>query len=357
MRRLAILILILSAGFSRVEAGYGFYANCGTFIEIEGEYYKVGACTADDPAFNGVNLGANLTKLVVTNIQQYTYQNGGDDVVSGFFHYRVYPVGGTAGSFSQIQLDVVTDLGGGNERREAFINLDLLLGLQPGLTYNLDAYFRAQVDWNPTNGTPDAEFFESNGGSNFTATFSTSATLPVELSHFSAKAAGPSTLLSWSTATETNNAHFEVQRSAGSRDWEVIGKVKGAGTTQEAQHYTYADHEPLSGLSYYRLRQVDYDGQYAFSPVVAVDRKEAVFSFTAFPNPAPDVLYISLPAREEPLTAEVYDACGRRVRQQTLPARAARQEIHLSGLPPGLYCLAIADGQGRRLGTGQFVKR
>ena len=102
---------------------------------------------------------------------------------------------------------------------------------------------------------------------------------------------------------------------------------------------------------------MDYDGQYEFSPAVAVDRKEAGFFFTAFPNPAPEVLYISLPPREEPLRAEVYDARGQRVRQQTLPARAGRQEIHLSGLPPGLYCLAIADGQGRRLGTGQFVKR
>lgn len=316
----------------------------------------------DFPNFDGLTLN-NPSSLILTGAEAHTFKNSGGDVTGGTFYYRVYQDGATPPSYSSFNLSFGENCSGNsftggaqctaenNDQKwlATGLNIDLLAGVTGNGTFQIDAYLvMFSNQGNPTDGT------SSNP---LTATVQVSSFLPVTLTRFQAKELNPSTLLSWSTATETNNAHFEVQRSAGSRDWEVIGKVKGAGTTQEAQHYTYADHEPLSGLSYYRLRQVDYDGQYAFSPVVAVDRKEAVFSFTAFPNPAPDVLYISLPAREEPLTAEVYDACGRRVRQQTLPARAARQEIHLSGLPPGLYCLAIADRQGRRLGTGQFVKR
>lgn len=316
----------------------------------------------DFPNFDGLTLN-NPSSLILTGAEAHTFKNSGGDVTGGTFYYRVYQDGSTPPSYSSFNLSFGENCSGNsftggaqctaenNDQKwlATGLNIDLLAGVTANGTYQIDAYIvMFSNQGNPTDGT------SSNP---LTATVQVSSFLPVELSRFSAMAAGQSTLLSWSTATETNNAYFEVQRSADSRDWEVIGKVKGAGTTQEAQYYEYTDYKPLPGLSYYRLRQVDYDGQYEFSPAVAVDRKEAGFSFTAFPNPAPDALHISLPPREEPLTAEVYDACGQRVRQQTLPARAARQDIRLSGLPPGLYWLAIADGQGRRLGSRQFVKK
>lgn len=180
--------------------------------------------------------------------------------------------------------------------------------------------------------------------------------MPVELSHFTAHSTPPTTHLTWSTATETNNSHFEVQRSADARKWEVLGEVKGAGTTQEPQKYAYTDREPLPGLAYYRLRQVDYDGQYEYSPIVTVSHKGGKFELSVFPNPASEFLYLSLPPGEEEYTAELCDARGQRLARQPLAPGGGRVEVPLSGLPPGFYYLAVLDSRGRQVGVERFVK-
>lgn len=357
MKRLLLLGFTLFAAVSQVEAAYGYFGNCATFIEFGNLYYKVGGCSANDPNFDGANLGVNLTTLVMDNIQQYTYENGGDDVLSGFLHYRVYPSSGSPGGFTQVRLEMVSILGGGDERREAFLNLDLIQGLLPGTEYKLEVYFRAEVDWNPTNGSVDAEFFDNNNAKNYTATFSTAGVLPVVFNHFTGKAHQGITHLTWATATETNNSHFEVQRSADGRKWAVLGEVKGAGTIQEPQQYEFTDAYPPAGLSYYRLRQVDYDGQYAYSPVVAVNRKGEGYSFSVFPNPASDHIQAVLPAGEEGVVAELYNGRGQRIRQQPLHSDNGKEEVQLIGLPAGIYYLSILDGRGRQLGVQRFVKK
>ena len=181
--------------------------------------------------------------------------------------------------------------------------------------------------------------------------------MPVELSHFTARSISSSTHLTWATATETNNSHFEVQRSADGRKWEVLGEVKGAGTIQEPQQYEFTDDRPPVGLSYYRLRQVDYDGQYEYSPVVTANRKGGAFPFSVFPNPAGESVSLVLPGGAEGLRAELYDARGRQVLRQQLAAESGRVEIGLTSLPPGLYYLSIRDGQGKQLGVQRIAKR
>ena len=67
-------------------------------------------------------------------------------------------------------------------------------------------------------------------------------------------------LLTWQTASELNNAGFEVERSADAKQWEVLGFVNGHGTTMEANDYKYLDAQPMRGMNYYRLSQTDFDG-------------------------------------------------------------------------------------------------
>ena len=78
--------------------------------------------------------------------------------------------------------------------------------------------------------------------------------------------------LQWSTATETNNQGFEIQRGTNNRDLVTVGFVKGNGTTTETQSYTYVDNTELSGTVYYRLKQLDLNGKYEYSKVVEVTR-------------------------------------------------------------------------------------
>src|SRR3989338_8887202 len=91
--------------------------------------------------------------------------------------------------------------------------------------------------------------------------------------------------LVWGTEFEENNRDFIVQRSADGLVWETIGAVAGNNTTNEAQNYAYTDNDPLTGISYYRLMQVDTDGGIEYNTVLSVNTSD-IEPFTVYPNPA-----------------------------------------------------------------------
>lgn len=96
--------------------------------------------------------------------------------------------------------------------------------------------------------------------------------LPVKLISFTAdKYENSKAQLKWTTASEINNDHFEVERSADGTTWEQIAQVKGHGTTNEQQNYMQIDEKPLAGTNYYRLKQVDEDGQFEYSSIAVVE--------------------------------------------------------------------------------------
>ncbi|MCX2739476.1 GDSL-type esterase/lipase family protein [Pontibacter anaerobius] len=109
--------------------------------------------------------------------------------------------------------------------------------------------------------------------------------LPVELTAFGARTnTQGQVLLEWQTASETNNAYFEVQRSQSGKDFQPIGQVKGSGTTVVAQNYTFTDSAAMSGTLYYRLKQVDTDGTSSFSKVAQVQVQEREQVLQVFPT-------------------------------------------------------------------------
>lgn len=110
--------------------------------------------------------------------------------------------------------------------------------------------------------------------------------IPVELISLNASASKSSVTLSWSTATETNNRGFEVERSING-NFEVIGFVAGRGTTTEKQSYSFIDNNPAAGIIRYRLKQIDFDGTYSYSSVIEVDFKTPTTFDLAqnYPNP------------------------------------------------------------------------
>ena len=114
--------------------------------------------------------------------------------------------------------------------------------------------------------------------------------LPVQLEYFTAQKDGDHTsLLKWATASELDNDHFEVERSADATTWVALGQVKGAGTTIQEQHYSYIDANALDGVNYYRLKQVDVDGNFVYTNIEEVTFDGATGStaatVTMFPNP------------------------------------------------------------------------
>lgn len=89
---------------------------------------------------------------------------------------------------------------------------------------------------------------------------STGTPLPVGLLSFTASCNNNAAVLQWSTATETNNKSFTLERSADGINFETVATIAGTGNSSKATQYTYTDYESLSGISYYRLSQTDFDG-------------------------------------------------------------------------------------------------
>jgi hypothetical protein len=128
-------------------------------------------------------------------------------------------------------------------------------GLTPGATYTWCLTMRAY-------GGPSC-----NGFTTFCPYFINTTPLPVKLLHFSIKQYNNTVELSWSTLSETNSDYFEIQKSKDATKWEVIGKVKGQGNSNLLTNYIYLDKNPYYDSNYYRLKQVDYDGNYTYTDI------------------------------------------------------------------------------------------
>lgn len=171
--------------------------------------------------------------------------------------------------------------------------------------------------------------------------------LPVELVAFTGRATPAGVQLAWQTATETNNAYFAVERAtnAPTAGFIELGRVAGAGNSLVGRRYQFADAQP-GALGYYRLRQVDGDGQVHYSPTVAV-QAAAGAGLSAYPSPATRTLLVASAA---PARLQLLGARGELLRQYTVAA--GQQPLDISALPVGVYFLRNSTtGQSTR-----FVK-
>ena len=116
----------------------------------------------------------------------------------------------------------------------------------------------------------------------------TTTPLPIELLSFTAVSSlNNSIQIDWQTTTETNNDYFTIERSFTLTDWEEIDKVHGAGNSSTILNYNTIDNNPFDGVSYYRLKQTDYDGASSYSKIVPVNL-DKFKDFEVYPNPAVD---------------------------------------------------------------------
>ena len=202
-------------------------------------------------------------------------------------------------------------------------------------------------------------FFPDSGSGVNPSTASTvellSAVLPVELTHFSATIKGRQTELRFSTASEINNDYFEVQHSVDGHSWKKIGSLDGAGTTHAQQQYHFVDRYPLTGINYYRLKQVDYDGQFEYSEVLSIQFEAIGENVDIYPNPAQDVVRLNLPLGTGSI--KLLDATGRVVRQMTPGLEQTTVEIGIQDLASGAYYLMLYGTSADLINTAKVVKR
>lgn len=116
--------------------------------------------------------------------------------------------------------------------------------------------------------------------------------LPVRLVEFNAKCDKGIARLNWSTASEENNEKFIIERSMDCNKFELLGEIAGHGTSKELINYSYEDLSPYKGTSYYRLKQVDYDGQYDYSKII-VNKCRGKVDIKIYPNPTDGVVQVA----------------------------------------------------------------
>jgi hypothetical protein len=264
-----------------LDGTFGYYQNDGTasaanFTEITG---------ASNP-MDGVDVGDHAKPALVD------LDNDGDlDLVvgeeTGVFFYYENTGDATTPTFAEVTgaSNPFDGFSAEEKSAPAFADLDDASGVDM-VSGNTDGDFYYYVNADP---------------------------LPVELTSFEASANGGEVTLRWATASETNNAGFEIQQRIGRR-YEVVGWVEGAGTTTEARAYSFTVARTVPGRQAFRLRQVDFDGAFTFSAAreVSVAIAGAYHMSEVFPNPFnPQASFTLTVAQTQNVTVGVYDMQGR----------------------------------------------
>ena len=179
--------------------------------------------------------------------------------------------------------------------------------------------------------------------------FNAAPQLPVELASFDGIVNASSVSLNWQTSTELNNERFIVETSTEGEVFNRIGEIAGAGTSTEAHTYQFTHQTPSAGVNYYRLKQVDFDGSFAYSKVIAVNAAGNNKIF-AFPNPVKDQLNIQYDHSKGSAALFLFDAMGRKI-NTTIGGYPGYYEAKLpTELPAGTYWLRVLrSGKVQRL--------
>lgn len=188
-------------------------------------------------------------------------------------------------------------------------------------------------------------------GAEFFTIASTSSlnSLPVELKSFDAIPRSGSVDLKWESESEINVSHFLVERSVDGISYEPIDYVKSTGGASILARYKTKDSSPFFGWNYYRLKMVDLDGSYEYSPVKAV-KLEKNASILLYPNPVKDVLFIQdIEAIEQEVRVEIFDRNSSKVFESEIPLNGGPVRLAINdiqSLPSGYYIVKITGKSG-----------
>ena len=168
--------------------------------------------------------------------------------------------------------------------------------------------------WASIDHTQSSTNIQTGGiGDGWASTYRPQGPLPVTFISFTAEKQGTYSLLKWKTSQEINSDHFEIERSADALHYEYLGTISAAGNSTVPVAYSFVDYKPLSGLNYYRIRQIDIDGLSKYTPtrVVSFDglQRDMV---KYYPNPTIDFINILFPAslQQEQVVVNIMNASG-----------------------------------------------
>jgi hypothetical protein len=172
--------------------------------------------------------------------------------------------------------------------------------------------------------------------------------LPISLLSFEAKCSNSKVIANWSTAVETNNEFFTLENSIDAKNWYVVDKIAGAENSNQILYYQFTDEKPLGGISYYRLKQTDFDGNSKiFSPVSVICSSEISKDIVMYPNPFKSELFMKYTNLDNGIAIfKVFDITGHLIINRNIEISESSGEFNLDlqSLPTGVYFVEYSSG-------------
>ena len=172
-----------------------------------------------------------------------------------------------------------------------------------------------------------------------------SSPLPVKLISFLASKENTAANLRWSTSEEFNSERFDVEHSLNGKNWNILGSVKAKGESRVTEKYVYIHEDPSNGENLYRLKMMDKDGSFAYSRIQSVTFENIQANSMVFPNPATDLLKLSVKDLAEVKTVKIFDLNGTPV--YSVSGHALTKNIDIRKYPTGTYVVEIAGKNGQ----------
>ena len=179
--------------------------------------------------------------------------------------------------------------------------------------------------------------------------------LPIDLLDFDVIKKDKSVHIKWTTREEINNDYFEIQKGPSTKDWDNIVKIKGKGNANTYNNYEYTDIFPLPGVSYYRLRQTDFNGSFKYSKVKVIFNIEN--KLILYPNPTHKYLHYTILNPEQKYQIEIFNSQGQIMKIEKLPNENTKENIiDISHFDKGIYFLKYINLSNYRVDIMTFVK-
>ncbi len=177
--------------------------------------------------------------------------------------------------------------------------------------------------------------------------------LPLKLLSFTAKKNGKANLLSWTTTNEINVDRFEVERSNDGREFNKIGMVSSRLAVASVHNYSFTDNSPLTThTNYYRLKMIDRDGQFSYSPIRSLTTNNSQLTISIYPNPAKDNLQVEINSdKKAALQLQVLSTDGKVLLSKSVITNegSSLQNINISTLPKGSYLLKVKSDKDEQV--------
>ncbi len=177
---------------------------------------------------------------------------------------------------------------------------------------------------------------------------STANILPVKLTSFTATAKANIVGLNWETATEVNNRGFGVEKSIDGRNWSELTFVNASPSNVNGAKYSAVDQAPVQGMNFYRLRQTDLDGKFAYSAVRQVNFNGMADAISVYPNPSKGFVNVLVNPSSKKVTYSITNITGRSLKSGILLTDGTVNKVNIQGLPAGVYMLQVTDENGSK---------